>query len=495
VAHLRRRTGQATTPAVLVAGLVLLSAGYARADVYERYKWAADDLTGSCGPQPAGRSCQPLRTLAPNTAGQPYVPMLAGRIGSGLKITPQSGGFSVRLTQDYSPSLGFAYSAFVWLNADPTTTNAIFWQEAPGTTGIAVYVNAGGTVSAQAGHQGQGWTCPIISTATLGKNAWHHVALVWDTVSLRLLLNGVQEGSTACAMPDQSAVHPVSFGARHIGGTSYYVLDGALDEIKYFQFDPSSYQNASGDPFVLQEHGLYLRRTVLSDLGLSSSPDLFKSPTFEATSRLRALVSGFFLAGVNDCAPLDPLGPANPAGPLGSGVVAYVHPNAELSVVPAADPVVPGGCVAATPKPGSVYTNSLYDRLKTGRTSGYCGAASFTLFAVYRAFGYAARRFDVLNAPIFSYTDSHSTTDVYVTDAGGFVLQDATYNISGLAGSGEYYSATEIFALARPGATLPAFSDNGYTVTNQRWPYTGPAVTSFFGSFVGLYAFWPSWAY
>lgn len=496
MAHPRTRRGQATPVAALVAGILVLSAHQASADVYERYKWAAEDLTGFCGPQPAVGSCQPSLALSANVAGGTYVPILSGRIASGLKVTPQNGGFNVRLAQNYTPSLGFAYSAFVWLNSDPVTTNAVFWQEGPGATGIALYINAGGSVSAQAGHNGSAWTCPIRTTTTLGRNAWHHVALVWNAGTLRVLLNGVEEGSTSCAMPDQSATYPVSFGARYIGGTSYYVLDGALDEIKYFQFDSGSYLNAAGDPFILQEHGLYLRKTVLADLGLGSSPDLFKSPTFDATSRLRAHVSGYFLYGVDDCAPLDPLGPANPAGPTGSGVVTYVHPNAAPSVVTAPSNLpTPGGCVSAQPKPGSQYTDSLYDRIKNGRTSGYCGAASFMLYGVYRAFGYPARRFDVLNGPEFSYTDSHSTTDVYVTDAGKFVLQDATYNISGHTSTGEFYGAPDVFLFASGGAAKPALSDGGYTVANQRWPYDSTNAAAFFRSFVALYGYWPSWAY
>ena len=495
-AQRRRRLGQ---HAGVIAATVLtlsLSASPARADIYERYKWAAEDLTGACGTQPAGTTCQTSRTLTANNGGGTYVPMLTGRIASGVKINPQNGGFHIRLTQDYAPSLGFAYSTFVWLNADPANTSAVLWHEGAGTTGFAVYINPDGTVSAQSGQNGSAWTCPITTTTRLGKSAWHHVALVWDTTSLRLLLNGVQEGSARCAMPDQSATYPVSFGARYVGGTSYYVLDGALDEMKYFQFDPGSYLDANGEPFVLQEHGLYLRKTVLSDLGLSGNPELFNSPTFDATSRLRAHVSGYFRYGVNDCAPLDPLGPANPGGPTSSGVVTYVHPNAAPSVVdaPAGLPT-PAGCVSAQPSPGSRYTDSLYDRIKSGRTSGYCAAASFMLYGVYRAFGYPARRFDVLNGPAFSYTDSHSTTDVYVIEAGKFVLQDATYNVSGQASTGEFYAVTDMFLFGSGGAPKPTLSDGGYGVTNQRWPYNSVAAAGFFGSFAGLYAFWPPWAY
>ena len=484
---------------MLCVVFVVACATSTQAQVHERYRWDADSLGGSCGSQPPGTSCQTSATLSANSADNTYTPLLSGRVGSGIRINSRNKGYHVDMTQNYARSRGFAYSTFVWLNAEPTSAQAIFWQEGPSLTGVAVYVTTGGTVYALAGNSGQPWNCVLRSTRVIGTQAWHHVALAWHSDTLRLLLNGVEEQSASCSMPDPGVPGvPVSFGARYVGGSAQYVLDGALDEIKYFQYDPASYLNSAGDPFLMQEHGLYLRKTVLEDLGLTGSADLFKSPTFEATSRLRALVSGFYREAVFQCAPLDPLGPASPSGPIESGLVAYVHPNAPLSVVAAPEGLaMPNGCRTIELTPGSRYTNSLYDRIKNGRTSGYCASAAFILFGVYKAFGYPVRWFSVLNGPAFAYTDSHTTVDVYTMEADGFVLQDPTYNVSGRTAAGEYYGVPEIsyFSVPRPAGNptpIPEFTDGGYRVPNQRWAYVGAAFVTFFK---GIYSFVPSWAY
>lgn len=59
---------------------------------------------------------------------------------------------------------------------------------------------------------------------------------------------------------------------------------------------------------------------------------------------------------------------------------------------------------------------------------GLCGLMAWQEYQVFRAFGYQAHDIATLNSNTDAYTDSHVTTEVYLTDLDKFIVQDATFN-------------------------------------------------------------------
>jgi hypothetical protein len=69
---------------------------------------------------------------------------------------------------------------------------------------------------------------------------------------------------------------------------------------------------------------------------------------------------------------------------------------------------------------------------------GLCGLMALQMWDVFRAFGYDTRRVDSINGDVGAstfvdpvngtYTQSHVTTEVYVTDLDKWIVQDATFD-------------------------------------------------------------------
>ena len=135
---------------------------------------------------------------------------------------------------------------------------------------------------------------------------------------------------------------------------------------------------------------------------------------------------------------------------------------------------------------------SLYLRLEEPPSSpyaviGHCGTAALTLWAVYRAFGYEVRYTDWVggssNSQDFYYDTSHVLTDVFMRDYHRYVMQDSTYNISGVVTMdgalipNSVLDLALVFSDARYSPSV--FSDGGYNYNVnpiKSWSVTYPGV-------------------
>ena len=292
---------------------------------------------------------------------------------------------------------------------------------------------------------GPSWKYHLSSRHHVGIQSWQHVALAWDTQKWMLYLNGILEDSVASADPPEWATK-LTLGSFYYGGSGRYILDGALDEVKLITLTATSVED------VLQhEYGMAFRHRVLSDLAtrfdpriprdpyLPSLPDLdrFNSATFDSTSVLRAAINSLFTDDRKRL-PLDPLS-------VKSGILNYVYPAYGGDAQP---------------------SNSLYLRLQEPASApdvvtGYCGTAALTLWAVYRAFGYEVRKHDWvggnINGQDFYYDTSHVLTEVFIRDFQKYVMQDPTYNISGVVTMGNAIIPNSVVDLAL------VFSDARYS--------------------------------
>src|SRR5437016_7179312 len=279
-------------PRPLAALLVLLSAtapALGNAAVYSRYVWSLNNTAPNTAnatfaicqavpgdlPSPA----PPGAAMTPIVSAAPVAYQLFGRVGGSATVMPTNGGYRVNVSQSNSSVYGFAWMAFVWVDQFSSTQQSVLWAEGndPQTNqkkaDFAITVGTTGVVTAAIGHNGV-WAKYLFSKNKVGLKAWHHVALVWDTQSYCLLVDGVPQGSVVDpAPPDEALQVPVAIGAFYSGGNPKYILNGSIDEVKFLKFTPGSFSpvgdapapGASGN-FVLNETGLELRKVVLSDM-------------------------------------------------------------------------------------------------------------------------------------------------------------------------------------------------------------------------------------
>src|SRR6266853_3764079 len=494
----------------LAALLVLLSAtapALANAAVYARYVWplnktapnTANATFAICQPVPGDLPCpaSPGAAMTPIVSATPVAYQLFGRVGGSAMVMPTNGGYRVSVSQNNSSAYGFAWMAFVWIDQFSSTQQSVLWAEGndPQTNrkkaDFAITVGTTGVVVAAIGHNGV-WSEYLLSKNRVGLKAWHHVALVWDTQSYYLLVDGVLQGSVVdAAPPDEASQVPVAIGAFYAGGNPNFILNGAIDEVKFLKFTPGSFwpvgdapaPGASGN-FVLNEAGLELRKTVLADMiarGIlaPSNADMFATPTFAATSTLRAYINSFFNSTMA-------LQPQETFAGYSTWVENYVFP------VSGVDP-------SGLSPPSIRY--SLFMRVSTTATYGYCEAAALTLWGVYKAFGYAARKYDWMSGPTdYDYLDSHALTEVFTLDPGlgiaQYVIQDPTYNLSGRddrTSPAVYRNAMDLYQLqVQPPAVMP-FSDNGYNY-NSSPIWTVPSPLDYFSDFNSPTAILNSWS-
>ena len=103
---------------------------------------------------------------------------------------------------------------------------------------------------------------------------------------------------------------------------------------------------------------------------------------------------------------------------------------------------------------------------------GLCGLVSWQMWEVFRAFGYDARRIDSIDGAVGvgtyvdpntgTYSQSHSTSEVYVTDLDKWIIQDATFNFLYNDEAGNFLSWDEARAALYDGSGLVFSSFRNY---------------------------------
>lgn len=99
---------------------------------------------------------------------------------------------------------------------------------------------------------------------------------------------------------------------------------------------------------------------------------------------------------------------------------------------------------------------------------GLCSMMAWQEWEVFRAFGYQTDEIATINGEADDYTDSHVTTQVYVTDLQKYIIQDATFNFIYRDEDGNILSFWEARELVNTGEVLEF---DGFT--NWRSYYDG----------------------
>lgn len=174
--------------------------------------------------------------------------------------------------------------AFISRTGSPTT-NRVFYLETSGNVARAIIFKTNSTLTS------------VTGTTTITDNAAHHVAMTYDGTTLRLYVNGVEEGtpSTAVSGTLNTADAPLVLGGR---GTTHE-FDGTIDEAAYYTTALSGARiaahntagrtsSANVTPTFLSS-GATVYAPTLVDTGLSFSPSFLSSgaqvfaPTLQAS--------------------------------------------------------------------------------------------------------------------------------------------------------------------------------------------------------------------
>ncbi|WP_028065248.1 N,N-dimethylformamidase beta subunit family domain-containing protein [Solirubrobacter soli] len=154
----------------------------------------------------------------------------AGKFGSALTFNGTSGMISI----PDANSLDFttAMTIEAWVN--PTTAGGSAWRtavlkEQPGALVYALYANM--DASRPSFHGFTSSEFDTRGTAAVPANTWTHLAGVFDGLTLRLFVNGVQVSSTA-----MTGSLTTSTGALRIGGNSIWPewFAGKIDEVRLY---------------------------------------------------------------------------------------------------------------------------------------------------------------------------------------------------------------------------------------------------------------------
>ena len=102
-----------------------------------------------------------------------------------------------------------------------------------GTGGYELSLSSAGKVFVRFNQTTSGDTFRINSTTSypLSGTAWMHVAATYDGATIRLYVNGVQEGMLAATIAIAQNNLPLGIGAQSDGGTKF---NGALDEVRVY---------------------------------------------------------------------------------------------------------------------------------------------------------------------------------------------------------------------------------------------------------------------
>lgn len=240
---------------------------------------------------------------------------------------------------------------------------------------------------------------PLQSMQRFGPQTWHHVALSVSPEETTVFLNGVRQGTFMAHSDPLEA--PLQFAPRQ---GNLPPFGGEVDEMVALPYYTTEAAWSREEPYLI------FRNIVLRDLkemNFILNADELRAPTFEGTARLRRYVHRLFTAHAASTAPLDPLSIDWNDG----GIESYVFST------------------AITADYGlSTEMGNLFLAIRSGQRTGYCGAASYILRGIYKAFGYEPRVRDFIHR---NGRDTHVLAEVKVVETGQWVFQDPTYDLGG----------------------------------------------------------------
>ena len=114
----------------------------------------------------------------------------------------------------------------------PSTVNGwrtVLLKERPGGLAYSLYTSGDGT--RPSGYVAAPGDVKVIGTSSLAANAWAHVAMTYDGVTLRLFVNGTQVSSRALSAPITT-----STGVLRLGGNNVWseFFQGLIDEVRIY---------------------------------------------------------------------------------------------------------------------------------------------------------------------------------------------------------------------------------------------------------------------
>ncbi|MFN0089594.1 MAG: LamG-like jellyroll fold domain-containing protein [Acidimicrobiales bacterium] len=152
----------------------------------------------------------------------------AGRYGGALSFN----GASSRVTMPDAAALDLTtLTVSAWVR--PTTTSGwrtVILKEAAGGLSYGLYASGGTT-------RPSGWLSiggadrSVTSSTAASTNAWRHLALTYDGVTMRIYLDGVQVGARAQTGAPAGAAGPLQIGGNTVWGEWY---SGLVDDVRVY---------------------------------------------------------------------------------------------------------------------------------------------------------------------------------------------------------------------------------------------------------------------
>jgi len=152
----------------------------------------------------------------------------AGKFGSALSFDGSGARVTVPDSASLHPTTAFTLEAWV----SPTTTSAA-WRDVVYKANDNFYLegSSGGGVGAPAAGGTFSSGGPLYGLAALPANAWSHLAATYDSITLRLYVDGAQVASRAQAGGVAVSANPLQIGGDDLFGQFF---QGAIDEVRVY---------------------------------------------------------------------------------------------------------------------------------------------------------------------------------------------------------------------------------------------------------------------
>ena len=229
------------------------------------------------------------RALSSAPAGRTAVTMTAN--GNAKISTAQSkfGGSSSLFdgTGDYLSSVtgsvefgssDFTIEGWIYLNGNQNTKHLMGVGLAGGSNRSAI-IFLGGTqkIEGYFSNNGSSWTAYTFGNTTVTANAWHHIAIVKTSSTIKVFLDGVDDTGSQTGTPTGTAYAGQSV---YIGGDTTYQANAYIDEVRFSNtakytttFTPSTniFVNDANTLLLLHMNGTDGINYFIDDNGVRSS--------------------------------------------------------------------------------------------------------------------------------------------------------------------------------------------------------------------------------